>query len=119
MVRIKAACVCLYGTSMLASMSYLMSTIRGLSLLVTHSLSKACVASHASTWWPDILPSMSHLVLCHHHSHMFSSHCCFGWAACSDEVTFVLKAEPIHIGVDARSDHALDITGENVHGGEP
>jgi hypothetical protein len=31
-------CDCLYGTSMLASMSYVLATIRGLSFLVTHSL---------------------------------------------------------------------------------
>jgi hypothetical protein len=37
------ACVCLYDTSMLASMSYLLAAIRGLSLLVTHSLSKQAV----------------------------------------------------------------------------
>jgi hypothetical protein len=39
LVNYAIACVCLYGTYMLASISYLLATIRGLSLLVTHSLS--------------------------------------------------------------------------------
>jgi hypothetical protein len=41
------ACACLYDTSMLASMIYLWATIRGLSLLVTTSLSSGTVTTHA------------------------------------------------------------------------
>jgi hypothetical protein len=47
------ACACLYGTSMLTSMIYLLSTILGLSLLATNShpsFFQSFLAAHVEKW---------------------------------------------------------------------